>query len=242
MAFFEQFQNAVLAIDGPVEVNVTVPARVRFLLHQFAMVPLHLEDLFCNLLYSYPTTPIYAFVSLGSIGTNISRFCSIKRIGAHNAHAERCGCFFNLIAPSRVGKGISMSLVSEIGSHIETERQNYFRDHILNMQQIDDAGNPISISAHRTNSAIKFPSSFFLTGANGLQTQATAAANGGCGLIFVSEIKHDKARYTDLDGSYGPLLSFYDRYIPGKSYRKAAKIPCIRNCRIQLLACGVKED
>ena len=87
-----------------------------------------------------------------------------------------------------------------------------------------------------------FPKILFLTGGNGFQTQAIAAQNGGCGLVFVPEIKSGKARYTDLDGSYGPLLSFYDDFIPAKTYRKAEKIPCIPHCRIHLLAAGVIDD
>ena len=242
MTFFSQFRDAVLTSDGPVEVDVNVPARVRFFLHQFNMVPQHLEDMFCNLLSTYPTTPIYAFISLGAIGTNISRYSSIKRIGALNAQTERCGCFFKLIGPSRVGKGIAMSLITEIGSHIENERRTYYTGNILNRPQIDDAGDQISRSTHIANCAVKYPRVFFLSGANGLQTQAVAAANGGIGIIFVPEIKFGKKRYTDLDGSYGPLLSFYDRYIPEKTYRKAERIPCIKNCRIHLISAGVKSD
>ena len=49
-----------------------------------------------------------------------------------------------------------------------------------------------------------------------LQTQATAASNA-TGLLFVPEIKSGKAKYTDVDGTYGPLLSSYNTVIPGKS-------------------------
>ena len=83
---------------------------------------------------------------------------------------------------------------------------------------------------------------FFLSGANGLQTQAVAAANGGCGLIFVPEIKFVKKSYTGLDGSYGPLLSFHDRYISEKTHRKAERISCIQNYRIHLMSADVKSD
>ena len=58
----------------------------------------------------------------------------------------------------------------------------------------------------------------------------------------MAEMKSGRSRYTDLYGSYGPLLSFYHMYIPEKSYRKADKIACIKNCRIHLIAGGVKED
>ena len=82
----------------------------------------------------------------------------------------------------------------------------------------------------------------FLTGGNALQTHESAAMNGGCGLVLVPEIKSGKAQYMDVDGSYAPLLSFYDRQIPAKSFRKAEDISKIRNCRIHILAAGVKED
>ena len=86
------------------------------------------------------------------------------------------------------------------------------------------------------------PSCFFLTGGNGLKTQASAAENGGCGIVLVPEIKSGKVSYSDADGSYAPLLSFYDRQLPGVSFRKAEDISMIQNCRIQIFAAGVKED
>ena len=58
----------------------------------------------------------------------------------------------------------------------------------------------------------------------------------------MAEMKSGRSRYTDLDCFYGPLLSFYYMYIPEKCYRKADKIDCIKNCRIHLIAGGVKED
>ena len=86
------------------------------------------------------------------------------------------------------------------------------------------------------------PRTVFLTGSNGIETQATAARNAGSGFIMVPEIKSGKARYTDFQGSYAPLLGFYDTHIPANSFRKADPIPVITNCRIQLLAAGVNED
>ena len=75
-----------------------------------------------------------------------------------------------------------------------------------------------------------------------MQTQATAALNGGCGVIAISELKSGKAAYIDPDGSFGPLLSFYDDELPARTFRKAEDIPAIDNCRIQIVAAGVKED
>ena len=137
---------------------------------------------------------------------------------------------------------VLLSLVTEIGTHIEVQRAKYFKETHLNSPLVDDNGDSVSRSVHESNCAVKYPRSLFLTGANGLQTQAVAASNGGSGLIFVSEIKMGKSKYTALDGSYGPLLSFYERHIEEKTYRKAEKIPYISECRIHLLAAGVKED
>ena len=122
MNFFSSFQESILEISGPEEVGITTPSRVRFLLTQFEMVPSRSENLFGNLLYSYPTSPIYAYLGLGATGTNISRFTSIKRIVAHGGQPERCGCFYSFIAPSRVGKGVAMSILSKIGNHVQAER------------------------------------------------------------------------------------------------------------------------
>ena len=126
--------------------------------------------------------------------------------------------------------------------HIQEIRSAYYIANYLTNRPIDANGNLVSISKHTANCERMFPRSVFLTGANGLQTQATAARSSGCGIIFVPEIKSGKGRYTDLDGSYGPLLSFHDTYILERTYRKAETIPCIPNCHIQLLAAGVNED
>ena len=91
-------------------------------------------------------------------------------------------------------------------------------------------------------SAIFGPLAVFLTGANGLQTQAMAAENAGCGLISVPEIKSGKTRYTNADGSYAPLISFYDKPMGSNTYRKAQAIAKVSNCRIQIVAAGLKKD
>ena len=64
MNFRSSFQESVLEIAAPEEVGIITPPRVRFLLTQFEMVPSRLENLFGNLLYSYPTSPIYASLLL----------------------------------------------------------------------------------------------------------------------------------------------------------------------------------
>ena len=62
---------------------------------------------------------------LGITGTNIARYTSVRRIGAHPLQAERSGTFFNFIAPSRSGKGIALSLLTKLGKHIEDKREQY---------------------------------------------------------------------------------------------------------------------
>ena len=89
---------------------------------------------------------------------------------------------------------------------------------------------------------VQRPAEVFLTGGNVLQTQYTAAVNGGCGLILVTEIKNGRVRYTNPDGSYGTLLTFYYKPVHAGSFRQTDLIPPMKNCRIQLIAAGVKDD
>ena len=89
---------------------------------------------------------------------------------------------------------------------------------------------------------MKRPHRVFLAGGNGLQTQTEAGLNAGCGLIHIPEIKIEKSKYTDIDGSYGPMLSLYDNGIPGFTYRKAENIRDVDFCRIQIIAAGVITD
>ena len=83
---------------------------------------------------------------------------------------------------------------------------------------------------------------FFLTGGNASQRQTAASNNAGCGLILVPEIKSGKCRYTDTEGKYAPLFTFYEDKLSAETFRKAEDIPRIPKCQIHLLAAGVKED
>ena len=203
------------------------------------MIPTRHIELFTNLNRAFPTAPIFAFIGIGTIGTNIARFSSIRRIGAHQEQTERSGTFYNFIAPSRHGKGIALSIVTKIASHVEGIRNQEYITRLNAEPRQDHEGHPIPRKVIAERCSIVRPHVIFLTGANGLQTQATAASNAGCGVIMVPEIKCGKGRYTEADGSYSPLLSFYDEHIPANTYRKADHIPAIKNCRIQVLAAGV---
>ena len=122
-AFFLKFWDCVVG-NHDASVNETGHcSRVRFLLYQYNMVPNHLQGIFENMMRSAPTSPVYAFISLGVIDTNISRNTSVRRIEAHHSQSERSGTFIKFIAPSRSGKGIAFGLLSTIGKFIENKRE-----------------------------------------------------------------------------------------------------------------------
>ena len=241
-AFFTSFRNSILEEKANPNVPENSEDRISFQMHQFDMIPLNARKLIENITRSNPTPPIYAFLAIGMIGTNIARHSVIRRLDANRDQAERSGAFYKFIAPSRVGKGIALSLISEIGAHVESRRKAAYDTRLSNEPRVDPQGNQINISEIELKSAALRPHSVFLTGANGLQTQALAAANAGCGLINVPEIKSGKARYTDAEGTYAPILTFFDKPLASNTYRKADTIPEIKNCRIQIVAAGVKED
>ena len=68
---------------------------------------------------AYPTTPLWTFLGVGMIGTNIARFSAVRRLAGDDTNVERTGTLYNIIAPSRFGKGVAISLVTELGSNIE---------------------------------------------------------------------------------------------------------------------------
>ena len=89
--FYTDFRNLVLEIESKEEEDCIVSPRVSFMLHQYNMIPTDLRNLFSNLSRAFPTPPIWVFVGLGSIGTNIARWSVVSRIGAHRAQTERTG-------------------------------------------------------------------------------------------------------------------------------------------------------
>ena len=199
--FYLKFRKSVLAGVGDDRKEDESSKRVSYLVHQYKMIPADLEELFENFTRGYPTSPIYLFLCLGVMGTNVARYSKVRRIAAHREQAERTGTFLKFMAPSRFGKGISLSVVCDIGNHIEEVRSS--AHHQTVSDALIAAGQDKKKQKEiRDEMAVNKPHAFFLTGANGLQTQASAAKNGGCGLIFVPEIKSGKCRFTDIDGSY----------------------------------------
>jgi len=263
--FYSNFRNWILSLDEKVEEekketeeehkkgeenNVDDTAheelqrkslRVSFLLHQVEVIPTQTRDFYCNMMRSYPTSPIYLLLGIGSLGTNIARYSGVRRLSAHVTNVIRTGCFYKFLAPSRYCKGIAMALIADLGGHVEKVRSIEHKRYVA-QKQVDVRNNNAALENIKLQCLIERPNLIFLTGGNVRETWATAAANGGCGLITVNEIKTGKSRYTEPDGSYGTLGEFYDPELGGRSFRKADNIPRIDKCRIQMIAAGVKED
>ena len=216
--------------------------RVTFLMKQLNIIPGEVRSLYANVMRAYPTSPLFLMLGLGSVVTNVTRYSAVRRKSAHRTNFIRTGCFYKFLAPSRFGKGIAMSFVGKLGGYLEGIRCAEHEKYIALKQGLVANNDSVSANRVRQECQVDRPKVVFLTGANVLQTQATAAMNGGCGLIAVNEIKSGKVRYTDLDGSYGSMLDFADPDVAARSYRKAEFIPKIKKCRIQLIAAGVKED
>jgi len=114
--------RSVLGSEASRDRNDNTADRVAFFLLQYKMIPAQHKELFANIIRAYPTPPLYAFLGLGLLGTNIARYSVVQRLGAHQSQTERTGAFYSFIAPSRLGKGVALSLVTEIASHIEETR------------------------------------------------------------------------------------------------------------------------
>ena len=218
--FYNGFRDAIICSGlQPVE---ECDKRIKYIEHNYTMIPKKHEELIFSLTRSYPTPPTYAFLVIGVLGTNIARYCGIARPGCHTDLSERSGAFYHFIAESRLGKGIALNLLWKLGSHVQKKRVSDFH-------ALDDAPQ-------------NQPKRVFLPGGNSIQIHAEAAKNNGCGIIYVPEIKTGKNKYTDPEGTYGPLLAFYDDHVPGITFRKAEDIGDIDDCRLQVVAAGVTDD
>ena len=113
-AFFSTFRDFVIGVDNIPDDDDSRSHRVNFLIHQLNMVPVENRALFWNIMRGFPTSPIYSFLCIGIIGSNIARYSVIRRRNGADKNVERSGAFYNFIAPSRFGKGIALSLISDI--------------------------------------------------------------------------------------------------------------------------------
>ena len=167
-AFYAKFRDSVVEKEGNDGEEKICEDRVSFHHQQYKMIPREHKNLFCNIARGFPTPPIYAFLAIGVIGTNIARYSVVRRIGATRKQGERTGGFYNFIAPSRLGKGIAMSIITEIGTYIEELRTERYATRLAEEPRTDENGNPISRAAIAERSEMLRPHAFFLTGANGL--------------------------------------------------------------------------
>ena len=62
--FFLHFQNSVIDANQLAEGNEDTCLRIPFFMYQFSMVPDHLEEMFCNMLRTYPTFQYLPFSDL----------------------------------------------------------------------------------------------------------------------------------------------------------------------------------
>ena len=119
--FYKEFVDAAIASNlvGEEESD----RRIKFISLNYEMIPKAHRELVFNLTRSYPTPPVYNFLVLGVLGTNISRFGATARPGCHTDQWERAGAFYMLIGASRLGKGVAMNLLWKLGSHIQCIRK-----------------------------------------------------------------------------------------------------------------------
>ena len=90
--FYKAFLRAV--VDSNPNADQENDQRIQFMMHNYKMIPKKHREFIFSLCRSYPTPPIYAFLMLGILGTNISRFCAITRPGCHTEQWERAGAFY----------------------------------------------------------------------------------------------------------------------------------------------------
>ena len=107
--FYQRFRDTV--IQAAEDMKDENERRICFMLHHYTMIPEKHTQFFFNLARSYPSPPIYLFITIGLLATNITRFCSVARPGCHPDQSERSGTFYNLIGDSRLGKGIAMNVL-----------------------------------------------------------------------------------------------------------------------------------
>ena len=122
--FYKQFVDAAVTsnLDGEEEKD----SRIQFMLRNYDMIPIKHREFIFSLTRSYPTPPVYSFLILGILGTNIARYGAIARPGCHTDQWERAGAFYMLIGESRLGKGIAMNLLWKLGVFIQQKRSQGF--------------------------------------------------------------------------------------------------------------------
>ena len=86
--------NIVNAADNDEQENDQNSERVSFLVHQVDIVPLNVRNIYCNMMRSYPSSPLYLYLTVGSFGTNIARYSAVRRLSAHVRNVLKTGSFY----------------------------------------------------------------------------------------------------------------------------------------------------
>ena len=73
-SFFKNFRNSILALDS--DTLDVCELRLNFQVSSYDMIPRSHHEFIFNLTRSFPTPPVYAWLVLGIVGTNISQFCA----------------------------------------------------------------------------------------------------------------------------------------------------------------------
>ena len=114
--------KAVNEEEGIVHNAENKSQRIKFMMHQLELLPSLNRDFYCNMMRSYPTSPLYLFLGIGMLGTNVARYTAVRRKSGSASNTVRTGCFYKFLAPSRFGKGIALGVISRLGNHIENIR------------------------------------------------------------------------------------------------------------------------
>ena len=119
--------EAVIDEGGNVLVSDNKSQRIKFLMHQLEMIPAKNRDFCCNMMRNYPSSPLYLFLGIGMLGTNVARYTGVRRKSGTITNVVRTGCFYNFLAPSRFGKGIALGVISKIGNAIQNLRAKTYK-------------------------------------------------------------------------------------------------------------------
>ena len=69
-SFYKHFRDAVINMPEDVDEG---DRRVEFLIHHYKLFPKEHEGLIFSITRSFPTVPVYVFLDIGMLGTNIAR-------------------------------------------------------------------------------------------------------------------------------------------------------------------------
>ena len=96
--------------------------KLDFIVKQMDLLPEENQRFMLNMVRSFPTSPLFLFLVIGTMGTCVARYSAVQRPDGHVSNVTRTGAFYNLIAPSRFGKGIAMRVLRQLARVVEKTR------------------------------------------------------------------------------------------------------------------------